>query len=170
MRLYQSGAGRYSRLMEGLTQAATAWRPPHGVAAAIDAVVQAWARAWNAHDIHHAATLVDADVDFVTVAGRWLKGRDEFLQHHHDIHQRHMRDTTWTTLGHEARMLRDEFALAHLEWTISGERHADGAPRPPRAGIFTWILAPVAGTWVIVAAHNTNLRADTPHRLTGTTS
>ena len=133
----------------------------------IDTLIEAWTDTWNAHDMHAAAGLVDVDVDFVTVAGRWLRGRAEFLRHHHDIHRRHMRETTWVTLGYETRELRDDLALAHLEWTIRGERDADGAPRPHRSGTFTWVIARTRGRWLISAAHNTNLRADTTHRLAG---
>jgi uncharacterized protein (TIGR02246 family) len=133
----------------------------------IQALIGAWTDTWNAHDMHAAAALVEADVDFVTVAGRWLRGQDEFLRHHHDIHRLHMRETTWVTLGYEVRRLRDDLALAHLEWTITGERDADGSPRSPRLGIFTWLIACSRGGWLIAAAHNTNLRRDTPHRLAG---
>jgi uncharacterized protein (TIGR02246 family) len=131
----------------------------------IGILVEAWAAAWNAHDMQRAAALVAADVDFVTVAGRWLKGRDEFLRHHRDIHRRQMRDTTWATLGYEVRRLHEDFALAHLEWVISGERDADGGPRAARSGIFTWVVASTGDARLITAAHNTNLRADTSHRL-----
>lgn len=137
------------------------------MALGIDALIEAWTRAWNAHDMHAAAALVDADVDFVTVAGRWLRGRNEFLRHHQDIHQRPMRETTWVTVGHAVRPLCHDLALAHLEWAITGECDAEGAPRPPRSGIFTWVVACTRGPWLIAAAHNTNLRADTSHRLSG---
>ena len=131
------------------------------------AVIDAWARAWNAHDMRSAATLVTADVDFVTVAGLWLKGRDEFGRHHRDIHARHLRATTWKTLGYEVRPLGDDLALAHVEWEIAGELGTSDTPRPPRCGIFTWVIARGEGGWSIVAAHNTNLGADTSHRLAG---
>ena len=130
-------------------------------------LIDAWARAWNGHDMRAAATLVASDVDFVTVAGLWLKGRDEFGRHHHDVHTRHLRATTWKTLASEVRPLGDDLALAHLEWEIVGELGAGDAPRPPRCGIFTWVMAIREGRWSILAAHNTNLRADTSHRLTG---
>ena len=115
-----------------------------------------------------AAELVAIDVDFVTVAGRWLRGRREFWEHHRDIHERHLRATTWTTLAWDARRLRGGFVLAHVEWVIAGEPAAPGAPQP-RTGIFTWLLARSGGRWLIAAAHNTNLRADTRHRLAGRT-
>jgi uncharacterized protein (TIGR02246 family) len=151
--------------MEPSNQAGRISRSDGNPTPGIGVLVEAWAAAWNAHDMQRAAALVAADVDFVTVAGRWLKGRDEFLRHHRDIHRRQMRDTTWATLGYEVRRLREDFALAHLEWTISGERAADGAPRSARSGIFTWVVASTRGAWLITAAHNTNLRADTSHRL-----
>jgi uncharacterized protein (TIGR02246 family) len=131
------------------------------------ALIDAWAAAWNAHDMRAASMLVVPDVDFVTVAGRWLKGRNEFGRHHHDIHSRHLRVTTWKTLASEVRPLGNDLALAHLEWEIGGELGAGDATRPPRCGIFTWVMAHREGRWSIVAAHNTNLRADTSHRLAG---
>jgi uncharacterized protein (TIGR02246 family) len=134
--------------------------------AGIDALVASWAHAWNRHDMRAAAELVDVEVDFVTVAGLWLHGRDEFLRHHDRIHRRHMQETTWTTNESTVRALRDDVVLAHLEWTITGECDADGTRRAPRSGVFTWVVAWTAPAWRIVAAHNTNLRADTAHRLT----
>ena len=131
----------------------------------IDALVAAWTAAWNAHDMRAAAALVAPDVDFVTVPGLWLRGRPEFHGHHERIHRGRMRDTTWTTHAHCSRGVSNGLCLAHLEWTICGERDDDGAPCPPRRGIFTWIVRPQLAPWSIVAAHNTNLRADVARRL-----
>jgi uncharacterized protein (TIGR02246 family) len=147
--------------MEGVDQARAYPATP-----GIGRLVEAWTAAWNAHDMHAASTLLQDDADFVTVAGRWLKGRDEFLRHHLQIHRTHMRDTRWTTAGYDVRGLHPDVALAHIEWTITGERRPDGTLRPPRPGIFTWVVISAAGTPLIAAAHNTNLRVDTLHRLT----
>ena len=105
-----------------------------------------------------SAALVAPDVDFVTVAGLWLRGRDEFLRHHSRIHQRHLRDSAWTTRRHSMRPLRDGVAVVHVEWTISGEYDVDEVPRPPRSGVFTWVVLETDGAWRITAAHNTNGR------------
>ena len=136
----------------------------------IESLVDAWTHAWNAHDMTAAAALVDTDVDFVTVAGLWLRGRAEFFQHHSAIHRAHLRDTTWTTHAWAARLLAPDLRLLHLEWTITGERAAGDVVQPPRSGIFTWIVAGPPGAWRIAVAHNTNLRAGITHRLVNTRS
>lgn len=153
--------------MESPNQANAILRSDRRLAPGIDTLIEAWTSAWNAHDMHVAAALVEPDVDFVTVAGRWLRGREEFLSHHDEIHRMHMRETAWATLAYTARLLRDDLALAHLEWTITGEFGPDGTPRGPRSGTFTWVMACTQGAWLIAAAHNTNLRVDTSHRLAG---
>src|SRR5205085_7685701 len=51
-----------------------------------------------------------------------------------------LRESTWTTHGHDVRPLRADLELVHLEWTIAGERDTDGSIRPPRSGVFTWIV------------------------------
>jgi uncharacterized protein (TIGR02246 family) len=131
----------------------------------IESLVTAWTCTWNSHDMRAAAALVDVDVDFVTVAGRWLRGRDEFLDHHVRIHRLQMRETVWATHAYETRPLRDNLALVHLEWMITGELDLEGLPRLSRRGTFTWIVAEPGHSALIVVAHNTNLRADTSHRL-----
>ena len=152
--------------MKQSRQAKATFGPEPSTARGIGALVEAWAQTWNAHDMRGATALMAADVDFVTVAGRWLRGREEFLRHHQAIHRQHMRETTWETAGYALRPLRDDLVLVHHEWTITGERDVQGALCPARSGIFTWLTAWCDGSWLIAVAHNTNLRADTSHRLT----
>src|SRR5882672_8854837 len=84
----------------------------------IERLVSTWAMAWNRHDIDAAAALVMPDVDFVNVFGQWLKGKDEFVDHHGRLHGMQMRDSTWSNLNHETRLIRDDLAIVHVEWTI----------------------------------------------------
>ena len=131
----------------------------------IEKLVSAWASAWNRHDMEAAALLVMPDVDFVNVLGRWLKGRDEFVDHHRWLHRMQMRNSTWTNLDHETHLIRDDLAIVHLEWTIEGDHDPDGTPRSQRHGLFTWVLSRTQECWRIVAAHNTNLQPGVGHRL-----
>jgi uncharacterized protein (TIGR02246 family) len=138
---------------------------PDGPNRAIAALIEAWADAWNAHDMERARTLVADNVDFVTVAGLWLKGGEEFLAYHRDIHRTHMRNSQWTNLNYELRLVREDLWVVHLEWTIAGDREPDGTPRARRYGLFTWLIEKRRSAWHLVAAHNCNLRAGMRHRL-----
>ena len=131
----------------------------------IDTLIGSWAQAWNGHDADALAALVWPDVEFITVAGLWLRGAPAFAAHHRSLHDGPMRGTRWTNHGHDMRRLHYDLALVYLEWTIAGEREPDGAARPDRPGVFTWLLMRDGAAWRIAAAHNTNLRADVRHRL-----
>ena len=127
-----------------------------------------WQDAWNRRDMDELAASIAPDVDFVTVAGLWLRGRAEFLEHHKGLHRTQMRDSRWATVACAARLACAGLALQHVEWRIQGDRDPDGTPRPPRRGIFTWVVSLDAQP-SILAAHNTNLAAHVTHRLTPTT-
>lgn len=131
------------------------------------ALVDEWQAAWNRHDVRLLAGLVARDVDFVTVSGRWLRGRKEFHEWHSLIHRTHLQVSHWTNLACRWRPLRAGLQLVHLEWRIDQEiRH--GSPGPAtRLGVFTWLVADEGRAMEIVAAQNTNLAGDTPHRLAG---
>jgi uncharacterized protein (TIGR02246 family) len=128
-----------------------------------------WQDAWNHHDARALADLVAPEVDFVTVAGVWLQGQDEFLRHHRQLHDTQMRDSVWATAGALYRALGPGLRLAHVEWAITGDRDPDDRPRPPRRGHFTWVLQ-AGPRWRILAGQNTNLGAQAMHRLRVPTS
>jgi uncharacterized protein (TIGR02246 family) len=123
-----------------------------------------WQNAWNCHDMEGFAVSIAPDIDFVTVAGLWLCGRAEFLDHHRMLHRTQMRESRWTTVASTARLARAGFALQHVQWCIEGDRDPDGAPRSQRCGVFTWVVSLDAEP-SIFAAHNTNLAAHVTHRL-----
>ena len=123
-----------------------------------------WQQAWNRHDMNEIAASIAPDVDFVTVAGLWLCGRAEFLDHHRRLHCTQMRESRWTTWGSTARQVCTGLALQHVEWRIEGDRNLDETPRLPRRGVFTWVVS-LQDQPSILAAQNTNLAAHVMHRL-----
>jgi uncharacterized protein (TIGR02246 family) len=125
-----------------------------------------WQRAWNLHDADALAVLVTRDVEFVTVAGLWLRGRQDFLAHHRLMHATQMRESTWTNIGATRRMLGGGHVLQHVEWRIEGDFDPDGTPRAPRRGIFTWVLQ-LRPSPLILAGNNANLASHLSHRLAG---
>jgi len=126
----------------------------------------AWQSAWNRHDAEALSALVAPDVEFVTVTGLWLRGRQEFLAHHRLMHATQMRESRWTNVGATCRMLGVGHALQHLEWRIEGDFNPDGTRRAPRHGIFTWVLQ-LRASPLILAGHNTNNGSHLAHRLAG---
>jgi len=89
----------------------------------IEELVSAWADAWNHHDAEAAAALVTPEVDFVNVLGRWFKGKEEFLEHHRQLHSRQMRNSTWSNINFEARFVCEDLTIAHLQWSIAGDEN-----------------------------------------------
>ncbi len=119
-----------------------------------------WETAWNQHDIAGLAALIAEDGDFVTVGGRWLRGRKEFKEYHAGKHDMVFKDSIWTTTDTQVRFLRQDLSIVHVMWQIRGDRDPDGTPRQPRDGIFTWTVSKKRGKWLIDAAQNTNMRQD----------
>ena len=131
---------------------------PAGAREAVRRLAASWESAWNRHDAGALASLVAEDVDFVTVGGRWLKGRAQFAGHHAERHRMQFAESVWSTRGVHVKMRGARAAVAHVEWALKGDRDPDGTPRRPRQGIFTWLAERRAGRWLITAAQNTNLQ------------
>ena len=104
------------------------------------------------------AALVAADVDFISVAGVWQKSRNELEQFLAELHQTQFKESVWTTKNTGVKFIKPDVAVAHVEWEMKGDKDPDGTPRPPRQGIFTWVLEKQKGKWLIIAAQNTNIR------------
>ena len=123
------------------------------------ALAAAFENAWNRHDMSRLGELVTEDVDWVTVAGTRLLGSAQVQAVHEQLHAGALAHTTWTNDAPSVAPIAADVALLHMSWTVQGERHADGTPRPPRRGIFSWLLVAGAGGWRIRAAQATNLAA-----------
>ena len=126
--------------------------------AAIKETATSFQEAWNRHDMQALSALVAEDVDFITVGGAWLKNRKEFEEHHARTHQVQFKESVLTIKESHIKFIRPDIATAHVEWSMKGDRDPDGTPRQPRQGIFTWVVEKQSGKWLIIAAHNTNLR------------
>jgi uncharacterized protein (TIGR02246 family) len=125
---------------------------------AIQDIEARWQDGWNRHDIAALANLFTEDADFVTVIGRWCKGRKDFYDYHVLLHKVMFKDSIWKTTNTQIRFLKPDVAVAHVNWDITGDRNADGTTRPnSRDGIFTQVLMKENGQWKISASQNTNI-------------
>jgi uncharacterized protein (TIGR02246 family) len=126
---------------------------------AIHDVEARWQDGWNRHDISALAELFTEDADFVTVIGKWCKGKKEFYDYHVRLHEVMFKDSIWKTTDTQVRFLSPQTAIVHVNWTITGDRNADGTPRPnSRNGIFTQVMVKQGGKWFITASQNTNIQ------------
>ena len=125
--------------------------------AAIKKLEQLWDENWNRHDPKGMAAVLAEDADFVNVNGAWFKGRSAFEALMTRAHAMQFKESTRTTLATTVKFLTPEIAVVHSTWRISGDRKADGSLLPqPREGVMTRVVVKRSGTWVVVAAHNTN--------------
>ena len=117
-----------------------------------------WERYWNSHNMDSMGTMLRKDVDFVNVAGIWLKGKTETVKDHKQKHQTMFRNSVWTTDSVEVKYVKPDLAIMHIGWGLSGDFDPDGTPRQPRHGIFTWVIIKDKGQWQLLAVHNVNKR------------
>ena len=133
--------------------------PERMLQAAAEALAEKFRTDWNSHDMDAMGQLLTADADFVNVLGMHMKGRAQIVAQHKEIHRTQFRNSVWVTHSVEAQLLAPGFGLVHVNWGISGDLDPDGTPRPPRDGIFSWLLVKQAdGPWLIRSVQNTNIR------------
>jgi uncharacterized protein (TIGR02246 family) len=130
--------------------------------AAIHAIATNWERAWNRHDMKLLAGLMTDDADFVNVGARHWKGRQE-IEAEHAKRLAQFQESTWSTKAVKLQFLKPDVALVHVNWALEGDKEPDGTPRPPRNGVFTWIVIKQGEGWLIRAAQNTNQGNLAPH-------
>ena len=123
---------------------------------AIRQLAQQYETGWNTHNMDLLGRMRTVDSDFVTVTGEHRKGRTASMAQLAEQHRTQFRDSTWTNEQVSVQFLRPDIALVHIEWAIQGDRNPDDTPRPPRKGIFTWMVLKEGGEWKLRAAHNTN--------------
>jgi uncharacterized protein (TIGR02246 family) len=122
----------------------------------IRTIATTWKTAWNAHDMRALFALFTADADFVNVGGKHWKGREQ-IEAEHTLRLVQFQESTWTTKGVTVQFLKPDIALAHVDWSIVGDKDPDGSVRKPREGVFTWVLTKQSTRWQIRAAQNTNI-------------
>ena|ERR1700716_2196723 len=127
----------------------------------------AFTDAWGKHDGHELAKIMADDVDFVTVSATWLSGRADFEKYHTRLLTGQFKESTRTPLETAVRFIRPDLALLHCSWRHQGDKNVDGSVRPPRTGMMTMLAEKRKGTWLIVAAQNTNSGPIQPELLEG---
>lgn len=133
---------------------------PAEVSEAIRALAAEFEKAWNTHDMRYFDAIVTDDIDWVNVDGGRGRGRDAIVGGHARVHATpKFNDSRLTVRRVEVAALRPDVALAHVLWWLQGDRNNDGTTRPPRDGVFTWLIVNDGKSWRIRASHNSNRQA-----------
>lgn len=135
----------------------------------VRSVIAGFATAWNRHDMENFGKLFASDADFVNVAGILMKGRQEIQSHHAWAHGTIpestrvpgtlpknygiFKNSTMKFETADVRFLRDDVALAHVRWQLSG----DSRITAPRHGVFLFVLTRRKQVWQIASAQNTEI-------------
>lgn len=109
---------------------------------------------WNRHDMKIFAAPFAEDADFVTVAGRWLRGRRELA----DCRAERFRSSRLRADRISIRFLRPDVAVVQFQWELAGDLGPDGKGIPVRHGITMMIASEEQGRWRFDAAQNTDLQ------------
>ena len=127
------------------------------VSAGVQKVAHDLASAWNSHELDRMDPLVTDDIDWVNVDGGRGKGREQVVGGHVRVHATpKFKDSVMTIDRVEVAPVRTDIAVAHVYWSIKGDRDNDGTARAPRNGLFTWLMVNDGKTWRIRASHNSN--------------
>ena len=125
---------------------------------AIEAVIAAYAEAWNAHDMQAWGRLFTDDVDYVNRAGGIWKGRAANVAGHVAIHaalKKQNQKMTWSAAVEKVSFLGPDIALVHATWRWPGFLLPSGAEAKGFQGIMTLVMVKQGGRWLIRALHNT---------------
>jgi uncharacterized protein (TIGR02246 family) len=115
---------------------------------AIAALVAAREAAWNAGDAAAYRELLTEDADILSATGRPARGRDAFLALFLEQHHGAFAGTrTRLTLRH-LRYLREDVALADVDYLMEGGM-IDRAATGPHRGLMAWVVRKDAGAWRI---------------------
>jgi uncharacterized protein (TIGR02246 family) len=120
-------------------------------------VVQAFADAWNRHDMDAFARLFADDAEFVNVVGLWWKGRAEIKAAHEHTHGTMFKNSRLTILETSVRFPVSRLAIARSRWELEGHVDPEGRSLPPRRGVLQNVLLLNDDEWLIIDSQNTDI-------------
>jgi uncharacterized protein (TIGR02246 family) len=121
------------------------------------ALVDRFVRAWNAHDANALGELFTEEADFVNAEGQWSKGRAWIRAQLERAHATRFKGTTLVETNTTLRMARENVAVLHFQWELSGELDAAGKRSPTRHGIMQIVAVQEVRGWRILSAQDTKV-------------
>ena len=129
--------------------------------AAIRALQDEQAAAWNRHDAAAYARLFTHDGEVVNVQGWWWKSPAEIEEKLGRAFAFVFADSRLTIVEVHTTLLSSDYAIAHVIWKMDGAKAPPGGS-PPRDGIQLQVLRKEAAGWRILSFQNTNSLPEAP--------
>jgi len=149
-----NGTGRVIATL-GLLSASAAARPNDE--AAIRALEQHQAQAWNAHDINAYSALFTFDAHVVNVLGWHWRSRAELKEKLGRGFASVFAHSHLAIGDVDVEFMKPDVAVAHVRWTMTGALSPTGSGgTAPQQGIQTQVVVRSAGRWQIAQFQNTN--------------
>jgi uncharacterized protein (TIGR02246 family) len=123
----------------------------------VRSVVEAFADAWNRHDMEALAGLFTQDAQFVNVVGLWWRGRDEIRGAHEFTHRTLFRNSRLTVADIDIRFPAADIAIARCRWVLVGHVSPEGTGLPERHGILACVVQRYERQWRIIDSQNTDV-------------
>ena len=121
------------------------------------ALVDRFVRAWNAHDPAALGELFSEEADFVNADGVWSQGRAWIRAQLERGHGTRFKNSTLVETNTRTRMVKDNVAVMHFQWELSGEVDAAGKPMPKRHGVMQIVAVEEVRGWRILSAQDTRV-------------
>jgi uncharacterized protein (TIGR02246 family) len=121
---------------------------------ALHSLPSSWEAYWNSHNMDSLGTMLTEDVDFVNLAGIWLKGKAVTLKLLKQVHQSTFKSSVWTNDSIGIKYIKPDLAILHIGWSIRDSIDGDGRAQKPKHGIFTWVVIKEKGQWQLLAMDN----------------
>ena len=121
------------------------------------ALVDRFVRAWNAHDPTAMGDLFSEEADFVNAEGVWSQGRPWIRAQLERFHTTRFKGTTLVETNTRLRMVKDNVAVMHFQWEMSGAVDAYGKPVPKLHGIMQIVAVQEVKGWRILSAQDTQV-------------
>ena len=122
-----------------------------------DDIPDRFAAAWNKRDASALAGMFSDDADFVNVVGLWWHNRAD-IERAHDYGLRTVfKDSELSSRRVEVRRLRDDVAVIHVRWRLSGQLDESGKALGTRSTVMIFVAQREETGWMVVAAQNTDV-------------
>jgi uncharacterized protein (TIGR02246 family) len=128
-------------------------------------LIDALTTAFNARDDAATLAVATADADFVTVNGKWTKGK-EYTTSRRQRFGTALKNASIRPVDAKIRFLRPDIALAHVTHEMRGMLDESGKELPPHPELNLRVFVKENGKWLMTAFHNTGVAtaAAPPHK------